>query len=129
MPEWLGAVLALLTGGGLVAVLRTLLLRRAEHRKISAEAEAIETQSRIATETSEFSRINDLLDRYERRYAELEARQAELEKQIAALREELAELRPKARRVAELEAHVLALNAEMEHLRGELEKLASLRPR
>lgn len=129
MPEWVTALVALLTGGGLVALLRTLLLRRAEQRKLSADAEAVEVRTRVEAETSEFGRIEKLLDRYERRHAELERRLEEAEKQLALLREEVAELRPKAKLVPLLEEEVRRLRDELVRLQKELEGLSPARAR
>lgn len=123
MPEWGTTLIALLTGGGLVALLRTLLLRRAEQRKLTADAQAIEIRSRVEAQTSEFSRVNELLDRYERRHAELEKRLEEAERQLAALREEIAELRPRAKLVPILEEEVRKLRDELSRLEKELEEL------
>lgn len=123
MPEWVTAVVALLTGGGLVALLRTLLLRHAEQRKLTADAEAVEVRSRVEAETSEFGRIDKLLDRYERRHAELEKRLEEAEKLLAQLREEIAELRPRAKLVPVLEEEVRKLRDELARLQKELEEM------
>lgn len=123
MPEWGTALIALVTGGGLVALLRTLLLRRAEQRKLIADAQAVEVRTRVEAETSEFSRVNELLDRYERRHAELERRLEEAERQLAALREEIAELRPRAKMVPILEEEIRKLRDELSRLEKELEEL------
>lgn len=124
---WLAVVLAVLSGSGLVALTRLILFRRAEERRLGADAHVLEIKARIDEETSEFGRVNLLLDRYERRQAELEKRQAELEKELAALREEVAELRPKARRVAELEEELRKLREELRLLREELNNLRKIR--
>lgn len=129
MPEtsasqWLALAVAAVGGGGLVALLRVWLFRRPEARKMSAEAEVQETKARIEAETSEFGRVNALLDRYERRALELEKRLDDAERQLAALREEIAELRPKAKMVPALEEEIRELRAEVLRLREEMAAIA-----
>jgi predicted RNase H-like nuclease (RuvC/YqgF family) len=121
--QWLALAIAAVSGGGLVALLRVLLFRHPEARKMSADAEVQETKARIEAETSEFGRVNALLDRYERRALELEKRLDDAERQLAALREEIAELRPKAKMVPGLEEEIKELRAEVLRLRDEIVKI------
>lgn len=124
VSNWFALAVAALGGGGLAALARTFLFRRPEARKLSADAEATEIRAKVEAETSEFGRVNALLDRYERRALELEKRLDDAERQLAALREEIAELRPKAKMVPALEEEIRELRAEVLRLREEMAAIA-----
>lgn len=127
-PGWVTVLVSVVAGGGLatlLALLRTFMFRRPEARKMIADAAVLETQVLTAKDTSEFGRVSQLLDRYEKRQATLEARLDAAETQLAALREEVAELRPRAKYAVLLEEEVKELRTRADLAEASLEDSAT----